>query len=293
MSDIASSGDGGIGIGSSAAGGPEQQPILSARGVSQHYPLPRTGWFGSRPLLTALDDVDFWAMPGESVGLVGESGSGKSTLTRILSGDERPTSGSIMFDGIDVWSADAERRRRFRRSVQVVLQNPRSSLDPRMRVGRSLLEPLRSLRIESDHTQRVLEVLDQVGLRSDVLQKYPHEFSGGQLQRVAIARALMPAPSVLIADEPVSALDVSIRAHVLNLLKDLVAELGLTLILIAHDLSVVAYTTSRVAVLAAGHMVEVGRPLTLFRHPSAEPTRALVDAVLTVEQGLTGTALRR
>ncbi len=232
-------------------------------------------------------------MPGESVGLVGESGSGKSTLTRILSGDERPTAGSIMFDGIDVWSADAERRRRFRRSVQVILQNPRSSLDPRMRVGRSLLEPLRSLRIESDHAERVLEVLDQVGLRPDVLQKYPHEFSGGQLQRVAIARALMPAPSVLIADEPVSALDVSIRAHVLNLLKDLVAELGLTLILIAHDLSVVAYTTSRVAVMAAGHIVEVGRPLTLFRQPEAEPTRALVDAVLTVEQGLAGTALRR
>ncbi len=275
------------------AKGAVPSPILAARGVSQHYTLPRISLFGTRPMLTALDEVDFWAMPGEAVGLVGESGSGKSTLTRILTGDERPTGGSIEFDGADVWSTDPMLRKHFRRSVQVVLQNPRSSLDPRMRVGQSLLEPLRSLQIESDHAERVLTVLDQVGLDRQALGKYPHEFSGGQLQRVAIARALMPAPTVLIADEPVSALDVSIRAQVLNLLKDLVAELGLTLVLIAHDLSVVAYTTSRVAVMAAGRIVEVGKPLDLFSRPQAEPTQALVDAVLTVEQGLAGSALRR
>jgi peptide/nickel transport system ATP-binding protein len=244
-------------------------------------------------MLCALDGVDFHAMPGEAVGLVGESGSGKSTLTRLLTGDERPTAGSVRFEGQDVWSGTAAHRAKFRRSVQVVLQNPRSSLDPRMRVGHSLLEPLRSLRIDVDHGRRVAQVLDQVGLGSDALHKYPHEFSGGQLQRIAIARALMPSPSVLIADEPVSALDVSIRAQVLNLLKDLVAELGLTLVLIAHDLSVVAYTTSRVAVMAAGRIVEVGEPLTLFSRPQAGPTKALVDAVLTVEQGLAGTALTR
>jgi peptide/nickel transport system ATP-binding protein len=273
----------------------EQQgtPIIAARGVSQRYPLPRARLFGPRPMLDALDDVDFWAMPGEAVGLVGESGSGKSTLTRLLVGDERPTHGSVQFRGEDVWNAGAQRRKEFRRSVQVVLQNPRSSLDPRMRVGRSLMEPLRSLHIEGDHAHRVAEVLEQVGLGPAALHKYPHEFSGGQLQRVAIARALMPGPSVLIADEPVSALDVSIRAQVLNLLKDLVAELNLTLVLIAHDLSVVAYTTSRVAVMSGGRIVEVGEPLTLFSEPQAEPTRALVGAVLTVEQGLAGTALRR
>lgn len=273
--------------------GPQGTPIIAARGVSQRYPLPRTRLFGPRPMLDALDAVDFWAMPGEAVGLVGESGSGKSTLTRLLVGDERPTHGSVQFRGDDVWGAGAQRRKEFRRSVQVVLQNPRSSLDPRMRVGRSLMEPLRSLHIEGDHAQRVAEVLEQVGLGPAALHKYPHEFSGGQLQRVAIARALMPGPSVLIADEPVSALDVSIRAQVLNLLKDLVAELNLTLVLIAHDLSVVAYTTSRVAVMSGGRIVEVGEPLTLFSEPQAEPTRALVGAVLTVEQGLAGTALRR
>ncbi len=271
---------------------PESEPVLQARGIWQHYPLPRTRLVGPRPMLTALNDVTFEVMRGEAVGLVGESGSGKSTLTRILTGDERPTKGDVRFAGQDVWAVSSSLRKQFRRSVQVVLQNPRSSLDPRMRVGRSLMEPLRSLHVEGDHAARVAQVLEQVGLGPDALHKYPHEFSGGQLQRVAIARALMPSPSVLIADEPVSALDVSIRAQVLNLLKDLVAELGLTLVLIAHDLSVVAYTTSRVAVMSAGRIVEVGRPLTLFSEPQAEATRALVGAVLTVEGGLAGTALR-
>lgn len=274
-----------------ATADPARGAVIEASGVSQHYPLARSGIFGERPILTALDHVDFYAMPGESVGLVGESGSGKSTLTRILTGSERPTSGSMRFDGDDVWTLDKAGRARYRRSVQVVLQNPRSSLDPRMRVGRSLLEPLRSLGVEGDHDARVRDVIEQVGLGPESLRKYPHEFSGGQLQRVAIARALMPSPSVLIADEPVSALDVSIRAQVLNLLKDLVAELGLTLVLIAHDLSVVAYTTERVAVMAEGHIVEVGDPLKLFRDPDAEATRALVGALLTVEEGLAGTAL--
>lgn len=267
-------------------------PLLKAAGVSQYYPLPREKLFGHRPRLDVLQDVDFWANPGEAVGLVGESGSGKTTLSRLLVGSERPKAGSILFEGADVWSVSAEHRREFRRSVQVVLQNPRSSLDPRMRVGHSLLEPLRGLRVQCDHSERVLTVLEQVGLGRDSLKKYPHEFSGGQLQRIAIARALMPSPRVLIADEPVSALDVSIRAQVLNLLKDLVLELGLTLVLIAHDLSVVAYTTSRVAVMAAGRIVEVGKPLTLFTDPQAEPTQALVGAMLTVDRGLAGTALR-
>ncbi len=266
-------------------------PIIDARGVCQQYRLPRTRLLKPRPVLEALIDVDFHAMPGEAVGLVGESGSGKSTLTRLLVGQERPTSGTMHFRGQDVWQADREGRRAFRRAVQVVLQNPRGSLDPRMQVGASLIQPLRSLQVEVDYEHRMREVLEQVGMRPDVAKKYPHEFSGGQLQRIAIARALMPGPQVLLADEPVSALDVSIQAQVLNLLKDLVADLGLTLVLIAHDLSVVAYTTSRVSVISAGRIVETGSPVDLFGNPQAEATKELVDAVLTVEEGLAGKAL--
>lgn len=266
-------------------------PILAARGVTQTYRLNRTRLFEQRPVLTALDTVDFDVRPGEAVGLVGESGSGKSTLTRLLIGIEAPVTGTVSFETDDVAQMTVDRRRQFRQSVQMVLQDPRSSLDPRMRVGNALMEPLRSLQIDCDHRARVSEVLEQVGLDEQALHKYPHEFSGGQLQRIAIARALMPQPRVLVADEPVSALDVSIQAQVLNLLRDLVDELGLSLILIAHDLSVVAYTTSRVSVMAAGRIVETGRPADLFSQPKAEATQNLVDAVLTVRGGLAGTAL--
>ena len=267
------------------------QKLLELRGLNQHYALRRQKLFEPRPQLHVLQDIDFAVRRGEAVGLVGESGSGKTTLTRMLTAVEKPERGQVLYEGADVWADDAALRRRFRRSVQVVLQNPRSSLDPRMRVGTSLLEPLRSLGIEGDHASRVHEVLDQVGLPKTALQRFPHEFSGGQLQRIAIARALMPGPQVLIADEPVSALDVSIQAQVLNLLRDLVRDLGLGLVFIAHDLSVVAYTTSKVYVMSSGKIVEVGKPLDLFRAPTAPATRNLVDAVLSVEAGLAGTAL--
>lgn len=269
----------------------EDQPMLDVRQVSQTYRLARQKLLGPRPELKVLDSIDFSVGAGHAVGLVGESGSGKTTLTRMLTGVERPMEGQVRFDGRDVWATDEQHRQTFRRSVQVVLQNPRSSLDPRMRIGTALLEPLRSLKIECDHAARVYEVLDQVGLQRSALERFPHEFSGGQLQRIAIARALMPNPRLLIADEPVSALDVSIQAQVLNLLKDLVRELGLGLVFIAHDLSVVAYTTSKVYVMSAGRIVEVGRPLDLFGNPQAEATQALVGAVLSVEAGLAGTAL--
>jgi len=266
-------------------------PLLEVRRLSQVYNLRRQTVFGPRPTLRVLDDINFGVRPGEAVGLVGESGSGKTTLTRMLTGVEKPMDGNVLYDGRDVWGPDEAHKKTFRRSVQVVLQNPRSSLDPRMRVGTSLLEPLRSLKIEGDHAARVLKVLDQVGLQKSALERFPHEFSGGQLQRIAIARALMPNPRVLIADEPVSALDVSIQAQVLNLLKDLVRDLGLALVFIAHDLSVVAYTTSKVYVMSSGKIVEVGAPLDLFRNPQAEATRNLVGAVLSVESGLAGSAL--
>lgn len=265
--------------------------LLQTSAVRQRYPLPRTTFLARREYLTAVDDIDFTVDAGESVGIVGESGSGKSTLTRLLSGDERPLSGTVAYNDIDVWSCTPAQRHEFRRNVQIVLQNPRASFDPRLRLGASLAEPLRALRIDVDYTTRVTEVLDQVGMGTDALGKYPHQFSGGQLQRLAIARALMPKPAVLIADEPVSALDVSIRAQVLNVLKDLVEHLGLALILIAHDLSVVAYATDRVAVMAGGRIVEQGAALDLFENPTAPETHDLVGAVLTIEQGLAGAAL--
>ncbi|MBD3626069.1 MAG: ABC transporter ATP-binding protein [Rhodobacteraceae bacterium] len=266
-------------------------PILELCAVSQIYPLRRQQLFGPRQKLTVLEGVSFDVRAGEAVGLVGESGAGKTTMTRLMTGMESPTRGEVRFEGRDMADADPAARALFRRSVQVVMQNPRSSLDPRMTVGRSLLEPLRALRIDEDHAARVREVIGQVGLGPDVLNRFPHEFSGGQLQRVAIARALAPRPRVLIADEPVSALDVSIQAQVLNLLRDLVEDLGLSLVLIAHDLAVVAYATSRVSVIAGGRIVEHGAPMDLFRHPEAAETRNLVDAVLTMENGLSGRGL--
>ncbi|MDB5506681.1 MAG: Peptide transporter ATP-binding protein [Devosia sp.] len=268
----------------------DSRPLLEVRQLNHAYPLRRHKLFEPRSVLKVLQGVDFAVRRGEAVGLVGESGSGKTTLSRMLTGVEKPHDGHVLYDGSDVWSGTPEQRQLFRRSVQVVLQNPRSSLDPRMRVGTSLLEPLRSLKIEGDHAARVLEVLDQVGLTKSAMERFPHEFSGGQLQRIAIARALMPGPKVLIADEPVSALDVSIQAQVLNLLKDLVRDLGLGLVFIAHDLSVVTYTTSKVYVMSSGKIVEVGKPLDLFRAPKAEATQNLVAAILTVELGLSGKA---
>jgi ABC-type oligopeptide transport system ATPase subunit len=266
------------------------RPLLEVRQLNQEYVLRRQKLFEPRPILKVLQNINFAVHQGEAVGLVGESGSGKTTLTRMLTGVEKPLEGGVLYDGADVWSGTEAERRLFRRSVQVVLQNPRSSLDPRMRVGTSLLEPLRSLKIEGDHLARVYEVLDQVGLSKNALERFPHEFSGGQLQRIAIARALMPGPKLLIADEPVSALDVSIQAQILNLLKDLVRDLGLGLVFVAHDLSVVAYTTSKVYVMSSGKIVEVGKPLDLFRSPQAEATQNLVAAILSVETGLNGEA---
>lgn len=267
------------------------QAIFQTIGVCQEYKLPRTSILGEHPVLHALEEVDFYAMEGESVGIVGESGAGKSTLTRILVGMEKPTSGVFKFKNQDIWNSEDDFKLEFRKSVQMVLQNPRSSFDPRMTIAQSLLQPLKGLKIGGNHQARINEVLDQVGLGQDVLKKYPYEFSGGQLQRVAIARALIPNPKVLIADEPVSALDVSIQAQVLNLLNDLVKDLKLTLILITHDLSVVSYVTSRVAIMGQGRIVETGTPKYLFQNPQSEITRSLVDSVLTVGKGIEGESL--
>ncbi|PKQ32784.1 MAG: peptide ABC transporter ATP-binding protein [Actinobacteria bacterium HGW-Actinobacteria-2] len=238
----------------------------------------------------ALTDVDLRIAPGARLGIVGESGSGKSTLVRLLAGLDRPTSGRVWFEGTQITALPERRRGFLRASVQMVFQDPRSSLNPRMRVGDIITEPLRSRLLRPqldglDHRTRLAEVLAAVDLEPDAADRYPHEFSGGQRQRIAIARALAPKPEVLIADEPVSALDVSVRAQVLNLLTDLVAAEGLSLIVVSHDLLVVRHLCDELAVMRAGRIVESGPTEQVYTHPSTEYTAALLAAIPRIRTG--------
>ena len=236
--------------------------------VSRRFLLPRTRLFGPRRALTAVDDVSFELRREETLGVVGESGSGKTTLMKLLLGLEKPDRGSVTYLG-----------QSLRRDVQVVFQDPASALDPRMRVAEIILEPLHVLRIEEDRRARLAELLDAVGLPVAYARRYPHEFSGGQRQRIAIARALAPRPRVLIGDEPVSALDVSVRAQILNLLEDLRVGFQLTLVLVSHDLSVVRHMSDRVLVMRQGRIVEEGPTREIFRAPRHPYTRLLLDSI--------------
>lgn len=245
--------------------------------------------YGSgRRRVQALDDVNLRVERGQRLGIVGESGSGKSTLIRLMAGLDRPTSGSVSYDGRLVSGVPEARLGFLRASVQMVFQDPRSSLNPRMRVGDIIAEPLRSPTVRAElratgrvpaDAARVADLLEAVGLPADAASRYPHEFSGGQRQRVAIARALAPAPDVLIADEAVSALDVSVRAVVLNLLMGLVDRLGLTLIFVSHDLAVVRHVCPDAVVLQDGRIVESGPTSTLFTRPEHPYTARLVAAI--------------
>ena len=256
--------------------------VLTCDRLVKRYRLPRTT-FGKRDYITAVDDVSFELGESEFLGLVGESGSGKSTIASIATGLTRPDSGRISFKGEPVDFSSKTRARGFRQNVQMVFQDPYSSLDPRMTVGQSLSEPLRALAVDVDHTARCREVIEAVGLGPAALDRFPHAFSGGQRQRIAIARALAPHPSVIIADEPVSALDVSIQAQVLNLLLDIRTEFGLSIILIAHDLAVVEQVSDRVLVMQTGHIVEQGTPKEIFEDPQHPYTRTLLSAVLNLD----------
>ncbi|MDX6322666.1 MAG: hypothetical protein QOF52_2524, partial [Propionibacteriaceae bacterium] len=225
---------------------------------------------------------------GERYGVVGESGSGKSTLIRMLAALDRPSSGRIEFQGRSIGELPDARLGFLRSAVQLVFQDPRSSLNPRMKVADIVTEPLRSrlLRgrtdVPTDRSRRLAEVLDAVGLPASAARRYPHEFSGGQRQRIAIARALAPNPQVLIADEPVSALDVSVRAQVLNLLNDLVRDAQLTLIFVSHDLTVVRHVCDTVAVMQAGRIVESGPTAQVYARPQADYTRSLLASIPTL-----------
>jgi peptide/nickel transport system ATP-binding protein len=256
-------------------------PLLQVVDVHKRYHLPRESLFGARPVVQALDGVGFTLQRGRSLGIVGESGSGKSTLARLVMALEAPSAGQVLFDGTDLQALDAAALRRARAGFQMVFQDPYGSLDPRRKVLQTVSEPLAVLHGASraEQRERAGEVLDAVGLRSADLDKYPHEFSGGQRQRIAIARALITRPKLIVADEPVSALDVSVQAQVLNLMQDLQDRFEVTYLFISHDLAVVDLVCDEVIVLQHGRIVEQGRPDQLFRDPQHAYTRRLLAAV--------------
>ncbi|MFI7465838.1 ATP-binding cassette domain-containing protein [Nonomuraea sp. NPDC049646] len=271
------------------AGTPQNEPqnepmgdvLIEARRLSRVYRRPRTSLTRPAAPVHALREVSLTVRRGERFGIVGESGSGKSTLLRLLCGLDRPTGGSVVFDGREITGLPERRLRFLRENLQIVFQDPMSSLDPRMRVRDLVAEPLVALGLPVGG--RVAELLEAVGLPASAADRYPHQFSGGQRQRIAVARALAPRPKVLVADEPVSALDVSVRGQILNLLADLVDELGLTLVFVSHDLSVVRHVCETVAVMSGGEIVETGPVDDVWAAPRHPYTRDLLQAVPTLE----------
>ena len=257
------------------------KPLLRVSELKRSYPRPRTSLWQATEPLHALRGVSFELQAGQSLGVVGESGSGKSTLARLVMALDRPTAGHVELLGRNLHQLSEKDLRLARRDFQMVFQDPYGSLDPRMMVERIISEPLGTLNEKLSHDaqrQQVQAVLEQVGLRAQDAEKYPHEFSGGQRQRIAIARALITRPKLIVADEPVSALDVSVQAQVLNLMKDLQRELGLSYLFISHDLAVVQHVCDQVIVLYQGEIVERGTPQKLFSAPEHPYTQALVKA---------------
>lgn len=259
--------------------------LLEVSGLVRDYALPRPHPFAAVPHVRVLHGIDVSVPAGGSLGIVGESGSGKSTLARSVLALERPQAGQVRLNGQDLFAMSRRELRAARRHIQAVFQDPYGSLDPRHTVGRIVAEPIAALEGGVDARARVTEMLASVGLPIDAAQRYPHEFSGGQRQRVAIARALVTRPALVVADEPVSALDVSVQAQVLNLMLDLQQRLGLAWLFISHDLGVVRCITTRVAVLYRGRIVEEGPTQAVFDAPRHPYTRALVDAVPRIGHG--------
>lgn len=267
-------------------------PLLEVKHLGRRFALPRAGLFQPAGALQALSDVSFTLQPGKSLGIVGESGSGKSTLARLVMALDTPTEGQVVFQGVDVHQAQGQALRQLRSGFQMVFQDPYGSLDPRQKVLAIVTEPIQTLlkpvddseqrdRIESkaDLRDRAAEALSEVGLRTADLDKYPHEFSGGQRQRIAIARALITRPALIVADEPVSALDVSVQAQVLNLMMDLQDRYGLSYLFVSHDLAVVNLMCDDVLVLQSGRVVEHGPASQIFQQAEHPYTRALLAAV--------------
>ena len=257
-------------------------PLLTVTDLEKHFPV-KAGLLIERQVdvVKAVDGVTFEVAEGETLGLVGESGSGKSTTGYCVLQLLRPTSGSVVFDGRELTTLGREELRRMRREMQIVFQDPYSSLDPRMTVGDIVAEPLviHGIGTRRDRSARIRELLDVVGFNPTYTNRYPHEFSGGQRQRIGIARALALSPKLIVCDEPVSALDVSIQAQILNLLKDLQDDFGLTYLFIAHDLAVVRAMSDRIAVMNRGKLVELGPAEEVYVEPQDAYTKALLSAV--------------
>lgn len=262
------------------------RPLLEAVEVSKHYSMG--SWLGGRRVVRAVDAVSLAVWPGETLGLVGESGCGKSTLARCLLRLTDVTSGEILLDGADITRASQRALRPLRERMQIVFQDPSASLNPRRRAGDLIAEPLRvhGRRSRSQIRARLLELMRLVGLHPDHLNRFPHEFSGGQRQRIGIARALALAPRLIVADEPVSALDVSIQAQIVNLFMDLQERLGLTYLFISHDLRIVRQVSVRMAVMYRGAIVELGRTEVIFHAPAHPYTAALMAAIPQAEAGV-------
>lgn len=259
------------------------EELLVVKNLKKYYPITGGVLGGEVGLVKAVDDVSFTVRRGETLGLVGESGCGKSTTGRSLLRLIEPTEGEITFDGVNVMSLSADDMRKMRRDMQIVFQDPFASLNPRHNVEKILEEPLivHNIGTSVERKKRVQEMLEVVGLSSYHARRYPHQFSGGQRQRIGIARALMLNPKLIVADEPVSALDVSIQSQVLNLMQDLQRDLGLTYLFIAHDLSVVRHISDRVGVMYLGRIVELSTSSQLYSNPLHPYTQALLSAVPT------------
>ncbi|WP_103529611.1 ABC transporter ATP-binding protein, partial [Streptomyces sp. SM12] len=260
-----------------------REPILEVRNLVKHFPLTQGIVFQRQVgAVRAVDDISFELYPGETLGIVGESGCGKSTVAKLLMSLERPTSGEIFYKGEDISRLSGRALKAVRRNIQMVFQDPYTSLNPRMTVGDIIGEPFEihpEVAPKGDREAKVRELLDVVGLNPEYINRYPHQFSGGQRQRIGIARGLALNPEIIICDEPVSALDVSVQAQVINLMEKLQDEFGLAYMFIAHDLSIVRHISDRVGVMYLGKIVEIGSDTAIYEHPTHPYTQALLSAV--------------